>query len=877
MKIYLNSFKDNKSINNENTVGVQLDSNSKLLPVLNINKNIDAYEQYVAESDASNLYRLTFTINPICTNILFNAITEVVKDEGTKECFNFTSLNTFTNVSNSIKKYNEYTERGIGCMQQPNLIKDTGYSHPKIGNLTYHCGSDIFNNHLLRKKEFVCVNKLGANLTRAEKEDFNTIGDTLRTFNGEIITDVNTIFGNNFLNNKFVKQHLYNYDTLYTFSESISENLIEVDGWVGFNNVTTLDINNYNNLSINKVINNKKPFQMIDMYPERDLFSFIPKVNDTYNRLEPNWKYCLTYPSENYYDNSLIKNKETGTKGISTKLITTINETLNDDSEILFKTVVSHNFIPNNKLTMYFIVNGEEIKVNNDIIVTSIGKDNYDQYVYFSVYYDNISDYSEYLKNNVEIRIRKIVNGIECDYYIRLFKKLPQKTFQNKEFYDFNSSLNKLAFAKNIYGDDIAQIIYNDDIDISVLRDNLGRPLSNIYLTIIKANDGYKEWYGKTSKYNSSAVTYSHCFGKLTSGFDLYEDVYDYNVHKIHNIEIDDKYKHILGLVDSVKNLEENLSEITIDGDGYFGDKSEKFFGDLVELNKSEVIETVLENVYFRFNTAQREYTIFDENNDGTLTGKYCNLYYDEIEYDDDEYNFSFSVSKNKLYNIDTSYNLDGTIKETLNYPINLYPEGYFYKAHRRIKLKEFKTELQQASHIPVGFYNVIKNERENTNCFTITIINNYTLFNDSIILLYHKKTKEKYIAKIEECNDKIVTFNVNKEVENLDDYHIYKYNTNKPLNAIELDDGTGRYVWKEFKSCNDFMNGEELFNRVFANGRHYINDSFNFYLKRQDPFGIHKLNYINAPNKIMDLTFEGKEKDVEQYEYVEETKYEKC
>ena len=39
---------------------------------------------------------------------------------------------------------------------------------------------------------------------------------------------------------------------------------------------------------------------------------------------------------------------------------------------------------------------------------------------------------------------------------------------------------------ENIYSDDIAQILFNDDIEIGNLRDNLGREPSEIYLTIVK-------------------------------------------------------------------------------------------------------------------------------------------------------------------------------------------------------------------------------------------------------------------------------------------------------------------------------------------------------------------------------------------------------
>ena len=56
------------------------------------------------------------------------------------------------------------------------------------------------------------------------------------------------------------------------------------------------------------------------------------------------------------------------------------------------------------------------------------------------------------------------------------------------------------------------------------------------------------------------------------------------------------------------KNLEEDNGEVTINGDTMFEKKGE-FLGDIVEFSEYDLNEVVLEDVYFRFNTAQRELT----------------------------------------------------------------------------------------------------------------------------------------------------------------------------------------------------------------------------------------------------------------------------
>ena len=140
------------------------------------------------------------------------------------------------------------------------------------------------------------------------------------------------------------------------------------------------------------------------------------------------------------------------------------------------------------------------------------------------------------------------MGGIECEYYVRIFSKIPNfknasadtsnayeiykddgrliDEYQTKK-YDFESHVSRLAFAKNSYSDNIGEIVFTDNIDISNLRDNRGRPLTSIYLTIVKNNKGYKEWYGfndYNNNWNGGAlitadtVEFSHCFGKISCG-----------------------------------------------------------------------------------------------------------------------------------------------------------------------------------------------------------------------------------------------------------------------------------------------------------------------------------------------------------------------
>jgi hypothetical protein len=162
-------------------------------------------------------------------------------------------------------------------------------------------------------------------------------------------------------------------------------------------------------------------------------------------------------------------------------------------------------------------------------------------------------------------------------------------------------------------------LVFTDDIDISNLKDNLGRPLTSIYLTFIKNNRGYKEWYGfddTNVDIGADAVEYSHCFGKITCGLEMVDD----NLADLNNEEKDDKeIREKLGDESGhcintmifnegyeVSGLNQNRSSnISATEVSYYEDKH--FYGDLCCYDNYNANEEVIQPFMFRFNTAQRE------------------------------------------------------------------------------------------------------------------------------------------------------------------------------------------------------------------------------------------------------------------------------
>ena len=937
MEIILTENISKRDTNVENRVNLSLESKERLLPIDSLSETIDQYDRYTKEKDNSHKYRFIFTVNPICTNVLFNPISEIVYKEGSNSAIFFgivdSSVSGIPNIRDYMK-YKGYTSASLQKLSRDKLISDTSYSHNDVGGVVYHCGYDIFSNHILRGREFGLVSKINeADISLGNK--FNELSDYTRDAFGKTVKEPKIVIkkkdGKNYISSAETKNiHTYIYDTTDTFRKSVDNNLSEMDGWYGFQNPCRMNIPNYVsgktcNISLNKCMNNNKAGEFIDMYPDRSLFSFIPKYNKYRNRIEPNWDFCLTYPCRNYYDNDLIQTSVNGEtiNGIKCTIVSKLynfddpdmyTKYINDENDtILIQSNIKHNLVVGSTVMMSFIADGVVYATDVPIKIVNTGVDGTDTDYYFSISYTDIADYVESIPNHhadIELRVRKVVNGKECKYYMRIFKKIPNFSYTNvyNDNYltedeieqncnrGFNMSVNKMAFERSIYNDNKAQIIYNDDVDLKCLRDNLGRELSQIYLTVIKRNKGYKKWYPKNSTDTvhptDASIEFNHCFGVVTSGFDLPEYVDDYNVHKIHNIgvlngHVDNRLTKLLHITESYKNLEnnENVQEdgvnyrmgITLDGDEYIKDitgKVGEFFGDIVEFSEYNFNETTLEDVYFRFNTAQRECEAFEYKSDSVVDGEFANLHYTEIKSDDYDINGSSFETETKNYNEIRNINMNGTVTSIDAYPANIFPEGYCYKAHYPITVRELDDNVQQGSHTRMDYE--LKCDSGTTDHVIIKTVKNYYIEVGDTVYLYKKDSTHNTITgkvtSVSGDNYELIEFDMQKPNDGISNYSIYKKNPLKPDFAYEMNDGTGRYLWRDVKKEINLTPDDELFNSMFANGAHYFHKNINFFLKRQDPHGNYGLLYGNGtPTKVLNMTIGGLTKDIKKHEYIEE------
>lgn len=901
-KIRLNSTESVNSVNKDNLVDVEIKQSTKpYLFTENIRDLIDQHEVFENERNNCTKYRLITTIKPYCTNILFNPLTEIVYKEGSNDDAEIvTDIKTATHCKKAFGKTSP---------NRLDMIRNTEYSSEKLtdeGGYEYHPGTDIFNNHILRNTSFKIVNSY---TNSSDRNKFNTIEDVLRKFDGTYIkftnrTNIDTFTGT-------INKHLYDYDNIMDIDDTINTNLVEENGWFGFVNKSTIlskkkDGNKWIDNDFNHVINNKESCEFIDMYPDRTLFSFNPKYNKYQHRPEYNWDLCLTYPYKNYYNHCLV----TGNNGHNSLLIKNVKFTISNNGQriLAFQCYTKHNLKSGHFINLYFKNNEEnDYKLFENIRINNIGDINRknEEYCFHitnidvlnqivgenvDIYDDNVfDDVNENLKN-IEFRFNHLINDTESEYYIRIFRKLPNFKNSKEELtlkdgicvdsYDefiekndnneFDKEQYKLAFSSTIYNDNNTQITWTDGINIDNILDNRGRPLTEIYLTIIKNNDGHDEWY--KNKPQEKSVRYSHCFNKLSCGFDLFlseDERKTFDIEKdfkkqatksdvkfIHECDFGGNTKYISDRKQTKQfgwgDLDKTEYSFSVDNITILDNE---FVGDIVEYNITTCNEYILEDCDFRFNTYLRE-------NGNTLSSEY-NYQYDMIETDD--------------YDRDGFKVVPVTNKEPLDL---LHPEGYYYKAHYKILLKEFG-ELHQDSHVNLNIREVnVKSTDSGQQLLVITTRLPHRLLSDEKILVSDDRnnnyTMVNVVSVIDKYNFAIGSIG-NLTVQNLRDilsgkyesieFKLRRYNKNIPFYADKFDN-INRYMWRDINTVGNKDN-ITLPEYAFANGYFYINQDIDFFLKRQDPFNEFGL-YYNGENSLPNDVF-GNTLPESNYEYKEE------
>ncbi len=1018
--IFLGEFDSKKSISTNSGLNVKLDGKRKLLPSNDTSYIISSYDQYTEERNNCNKIRLTCQVNPICSNVLFNRVTEVVKDEGSDEVtfvnygigedsvfenviyksktMNFWSGNSATYQGNDeyvtmlsyetpIKVASEETSNRYSsvCFATPstsdyrtslhltNSIRDMQLSRvDDDGNhFVYHCGLDILNNHLIRSKTFRPICPIfEANEESSESGDktkeynslcetevgvqdnyggFNTIADVMRNVDGKKVIEkiYFPVAANVDGNTKILTRHVYEYDDICTFEEAVETRLVDkYNGWLGF--INKGKIKSYKNFATSKSMNIERPIMymnggdFVDMYPSRDLYTFVPKWNKFKKRVEKNWNYCITYPSSSTtsgFDDIIERNDRVN----SLKAIYFDENTRADNgtSQIVIYSIAKHGLAVGDFVNIYktyevsgdtridtvtekIIDNAEVASIADDYIFTVFGggtkisdswvelneRDMADGYLTYSgvtynldldskKYFINTDDTTKryYIVNAREgyngyvslddtalnISYKKVVGDVECEYYVRIFSKLPNFKFAsgttteydlyrpgstmiqtyNKKKYEFENHVSRLAFAKNIYSDDVGEVVFTDDIDISNLKDNLGRPLSSIYLTIIKNNKGYKEWYGFVKndvdwtpnwvREHSDDIEFSHCFGKITCGFYLSDESMYAHANSIkkmsHSNDLGRGYNCIRINQDRDSELFELYSEDSgmresFDDCEVWYESDSNFYGDLCYYDAFNAVERVVQPIMHRFNTAQREAI------KSKSTKYFDSFLYDDIKFDD--------------YDSGSKYRIATKIIEGCNDK----KEGYYYIPHYEIPIKTF----DMANTVFPDFLTIRSLVNMPDGCKITVLENHYLGVGDKAMICDEVNNKYYYCLITSSINDKVFICDIYDEDGNksdnipdlfsssdiIDDYKLFKTdNLDIPSYANLIKDGSCRFIWRNIVNNGMNPNDKTIEEYPFTNGAFYVNKRVDLYLRRQDPLARYQL--------YSDDDLEGKELEIEK------------
>ena len=85
IKLFLSGNRSKQSVDGSFYQDVDLKANRKLYADDMFSGVVSAYDIYESERKNSNKIRLICDINPLCSNVLFNPVTEIVKNEGSNK------------------------------------------------------------------------------------------------------------------------------------------------------------------------------------------------------------------------------------------------------------------------------------------------------------------------------------------------------------------------------------------------------------------------------------------------------------------------------------------------------------------------------------------------------------------------------------------------------------------------------------------------------------------------------------------------------------------------------------------------------------------------------------------------------------------------
>lgn len=310
-------------------------------------------------------------------------------------------------------------------------------------------------------------------------------------------------------------EEVRNYDVeLQSYQYDLEDILYQNDGWFYY-------------------INPEESCNKFELEPQQHRFDLTDKLN---------WKLFLTYS----HATNLKPIKFNGINIVDGIAIMASGE-MEIDGKMLtyFVCPITHNLTEGNAINIY-----NQNGFVGKFTVYKLGLDD-------NTYKKNVFFIDQKVAFSTDVlpekyRFKKTINDKESLYYSRWYRKLT-----NLNDYD----IFKTSFAKNVFTDQDISFIFTETLDLTNIKDNLGRPVSELFLTIIKPRD-------------------QNFWGKTLCGLNTY----------LSNIDYDFNMLFEGGLLNPIEEIEDQ----------------DIFFGNIVEYNEQILLETELNFAVHIFNTKNR-------------------------------------------------------------------------------------------------------------------------------------------------------------------------------------------------------------------------------------------------------------------------------
>ncbi len=260
---------------------------------------------------------------------------------------------------------------------------------------------------------------------------------------------------------------IYRKDGVTKSTYTKRNDITEKDGWLGYIDNDSETAQTYNKSNTDYGDNKSSLCEFIPFDPGYDRLKFDDPDG------KPNYMVKVSYPYTTT-DITIVENNSGIALSDGIQFISVSETSFNNISYTVLKTPINHGLKSGDSVRLFGL--GDVVN-NETYVVKLLGDENGNNLNRCFIVAVNFTDVEF---NKGVSRFAREVDGVLSQYYVRKYKTLTDG-FKDYDRYP-------AAFAQSYYGDEEVGFNFTKDIDVSGLVDNLGRPLSELFLSIIKVD-----------------------------------------------------------------------------------------------------------------------------------------------------------------------------------------------------------------------------------------------------------------------------------------------------------------------------------------------------------------------------------------------------